>query len=561
MNSLVQRFKIGHRLLGLVGLLAIAVTTLTAFNLWVLYDDLVTEKQAQTRRLVETAHSFAQHYQKKAATGELTVEDAKKTALETLRNLRYEQTEYFWVNDIGGRMLMHPTQPRLEGQNLLELKDARGELIFADMVDIVTRQGGGHYSYYWPTTGDSQLKVSFVQGLEEWGWVIGSGIFITDVGEVFWAAAIQMALLSVLVLTIACALAVAIARSISTPLARMTAAMETLASGDLSIAIPARGQSDEIGAMAKAMMVFKDSLLRNDELARQALEQQEIRDRRAHKLNELTSGFGQQINQPLESVAGAATQMRATADSLSDMADEAKTRSQSCVTAADAASSNVQTVASAAEELATSIQEIGRQVERSVDIANVAVDDAQSCNQTVESLATSAKKIGEVVELITSIAQQTNLLALNATIEAARAGEAGKGFAVVASEVKSLATQTAKATEEISIQIAGIQEATGTTVASIQGIGTRIREMSQISAQVAAAVEQQNAATKEIADNVQRAASGTQDVATNMAGVGETVSKTSQASADVQAASTELSQQANQLKTMVERFLAEIRAA
>jgi len=221
----------------------------------------------------------------------------------------------------------------------------------------------------------------------------------------------------------------------------------------------------------------------------------------------------------------------------------------------------VQTVASAAEELASSILEIGRQVSTSAQLATTAADDAETSDHQVQALAASAQKIGEVIQLITSIAEQTNLLALNATIEAARAGDAGKGFAVVASEVKSLANQTAKATDDIAAQISGIQEATGATVASIKGISQRIKDMREIATQVAAAVEEQNAATQEIARNVQQAASGTREVSTNIVGVSEAATQTGRAAEDVLNASGELSRQAGQLKGFVQQFLADVRAA
>jgi methyl-accepting chemotaxis protein len=352
-----------------------------------------------------------------------------------------------------------------------------------------------------------------------------------------------------------------IGSGISRPITAMTGAMNDLAGGDKSVEIPAREHKDEIGEMAKAVQVFKDNMVKAEELAAKSAREREARDRRTERVDELTKTFDQQVANLLEGVASAATQLQGTANSLSSTAEQANSQSAACAAASEQASGNVQTVATAAEELASSIQEIGRQVDSTTNLANTAVGDADSSNAQVKALADSAQKIGEVVQLITSIAEQTNLLALNATIEAARAGDAGKGFAVVASEVKSLANQTAKATDEIATQISGIQEATGSTVASIQGIGERIRSMSEIATQVASAVEEQNAATQEIARNVQQAAGGTREVSSNIVGVSEAATQTGRAAEDVLSASSELSRQAEQLKGFVQQFLADVRAA
>ena len=277
------------------------------------------------------------------------------------------------------------------------------------------------------------------------------------------------------------------------------------------------------------------------------------------KFVEMADNFESNVKTVVESVASASTEMEMSARSLSFTAEQTSGQSTAVAAAPEEASTNVQTVAAAAEQLAQSVEEVGRQVQQSSNIARNAVEEAQRTNEEVEGLATAAEKIGEVVGLINDIASQTNLLALNATIEAARAGEAGKGFAVVATEVKSLADQTATATDEISSQIGAIQSATEHAVNAIKGISGTINELSEISAAIASAVEEQSAATREIAQSVEQAAAGTADVSQNIAGVTNGAQQTGEAASQVLEAASELSKQAEALRTQVDGFLVEVR--
>ena len=285
------------------------------------------------------------------------------------------------------------------------------------------------------------------------------------------------------------------------------------------------------------------------------------REERARKVNALLQGFEGKTGSLVSTVAAAAEELRGTAQALSAHTDETTQQASSVAAAVEEASVNVQTVASAAEELSSSIGEIARQVSQSSNIAGRAVADAQRTDAIVKTLAEGAQRIGDVVGLISSIAGQTNLLALNATIEAARAGDAGKGFAVVASEVKSLANQTAKATGDISQQIAEIQSATTQAVQAIEAIAQTIGELSSIAASIAAAVEEQGAATQEIARNVQEAAAGTQHVTENITGVSRGASETGEVAAKVLGAADALSKEAEQLSGDVRLFIREVKAA
>jgi methyl-accepting chemotaxis protein len=350
-------------------------------------------------------------------------------------------------------------------------------------------------------------------------------------------------------------------RRICQPIVDLTASMERLAGGDVSGTIAGLERDDEIGAMAAAVGVFKDNMIRADTLAAEKATESDVKVRRAQMLDELARSFEAKVTELIAGLSGASTEMETTAQSMSSTAEATNRQASLVATASERTSSNVQMVASATEELTSSISEIGRRVAQSTEIAGRAVDNARRTGDTARSLAEGAQKIGDVVTLIRSIAEQTNLLALNATIEAARAGEAGRGFAVVASEVKSLAEQTAKATSDISDQITSIQTASDQTVAAIQDVVNVITEIDQIGVAIASAIEQQGSATSEISRSVQDAARGTCEVNSNISGVQQAADQTGAAAQQVLSAATRLSAQSRDLAGQVNRFLGEVRAA
>jgi methyl-accepting chemotaxis protein len=352
-----------------------------------------------------------------------------------------------------------------------------------------------------------------------------------------------------------------VSRMIARPLVRMTGVMTALSAGDSQVAVPETTRGDEIGSMAKAVLVFKETMISAEILAAEKERDQKARVARSNQLEVSARGFDQNVGSVVRAVSAATEQLQSSAQSMSEIAEQASGRATAVASASGEATSNVQAVAAASEELSSSVAEIGRQAQQSSQIVAQAVVDAERTNDTIESLAQAAQRIGDVVKLINHIAGQTNLLALNATIEAARAGEAGRGFAVVASEVKSLATQTAKATDEIAAQINAIQQATGQSVTAIKGIGDTIRRVSEIATSISLAVEQQGVATQEIAHNVHQAALGTSNVSANIAGVTDAAGETGRAATDVLAATQKMALQSETLKAEVARFLAEVKAA
>jgi len=352
-----------------------------------------------------------------------------------------------------------------------------------------------------------------------------------------------------------------LSRAIASPIDGMSAFMGRLAEGHYDEATASQDRRDEIGMMAKSVEFFRQRLIENRQMQERAARESEEKAKRARRIEEMTVEFDRASTQLVSSVAEGATELKSVATSMSEIARRTEDMSSTVAAAAEEASSNVETVASATEEINASLAEIASQVSRATDVAQSAVAAAGETSTVINGLRAQSESIGDVVKLIQAIAEQTNLLALNATIEAARAGEAGKGFAVVAGEVKSLATQTAKATEEISAQIASVRGESENAVGAIDKISGVIRQIDEITTTIAAAVEEQAAATREIARNVSEASRGTNEVTSNIAEVKGGASETGTASRDVLTASEELSRHAERMRDVVQNFIAGIKAA
>jgi methyl-accepting chemotaxis protein len=350
---------------------------------------------------------------------------------------------------------------------------------------------------------------------------------------------------------------------VARPLTRLNGALGRMANGETGIEIPGANRGDEVGDIAKTVVVIAENAERKarEEAIEKARQDEIMAEQRKRDMIKLADDFEGAVGEIIETVSSASTELEASATTLTATAKRSQELTVSVAASSEEASTNVQSVASASEEMASSVNEISRQVQDSARIATEAVHQAEKTNARIAQLAQAANRIGDVVELINTIAGQTNLLALNATIEAARAGEAGRGFAVVASEVKALAEQTAKATGEISQHISGMQAETEQSVSAIKEIGSTIAKMSEIASTIASAVEEQGAATQEISRNVQQAAQGTMQVSASITEVQQGASETGTASSQVLAAAQSLSTDSNRLKSAVDRFLATVRAA
>jgi methyl-accepting chemotaxis protein len=352
-----------------------------------------------------------------------------------------------------------------------------------------------------------------------------------------------------------------VGRNILRRIGNLQRSMQLLSDGDLEAEIYRSSQQDEIASMANSLQIFRESMIEARALSSDQDKDRVAKAERASRMEARIVEFEATVRSALDSLQKSANSMETTAQSMSATADQSSTLVSAVAAAAEEASVNVQTVSSGTEELSSSISEIGRQVVTSAQIARKAVDEAGSTDATMQGLAENASRISVVVDLIQTIASQTNLLALNATIEAARAGEAGRGFAVVASEVKSLANQTAKATDEIRSQIANMQQVTTSAVGAIRNIGQTIAEINEVTTAIAAAVEEQGAATREIARNIQHAAGGTSQVSSNIIGVSTASTEAGTAATEVLSASGALRREADVLRSEIDAFLSNIRAA
>ena len=555
--------RIGTRLQMITAMALLGMAALIGLAVWDLSRVIGEARALQTRNLVDVAHGVLVHFEGEERAGRMSRAAAQSAAIAEIRDLHYAGSEYFWIQDMHPRMLLHP-KDALIGQDIGGLTDPTGKHLFVDVVDQVRRAGAGFIPYLWPKPGLDQpvAKISYVKGFAPWGWIIGTGIYADDTAAQLRPALQRLLAGAAVAALVIAGLATLIGRGVTRPIQALTDAMGDLASGHLGREVPRAGKAEEVGRMAAALQVFKDNLIRTRALEVESAEARvAAADQRKAGMRQMADSFEAAVGGIVGQVSASATELQATAGSMSALAGQTASQSTTVAAAAEEAASNVNTVAAAAEELGSSVQEIGRQVQGSAELARSAAAAADGTAALVQELNGAVARIGDVVGLIASIAGQTNLLALNATIEAARAGVAGRGFAVVASEVKALAEQTARATQEISGQIGRIQGVTGQAVGAIGAITARIREIDGAAAMIAAAVEQQRAATREIVRNVGQAAQGTAGVTDSIVRVAEASTATGAAADAVLGATADLSRQSEHLAAEVHRFLDGVRAA
>jgi len=553
---------ISGKLLIVVAGSIVGFVVVAALAMFFLRSIMIEDRVAKLHNLVDVAQGIAQDHYNRAMKGEFDQAEAQRLTRNLLRDLRYDKDEYFFIYAVDGTGVMVPGHPEREGENALETKDSNGVFLIRHLIELA-KAGGGSMFYQFPRVGSDVAidKLSYAKLFAPWGWMMGTGIYIDDIQEIFWDKALNFAGLVLLVTLLCGALALGVARHIANALKRLSVITNRLANQDYDTVVTEIERTDEIGSLALSIRTLRDAareaatLRREQEMSKLRAEE----DRRAAAMK-MADSFESSVKQVSDVIASSAGSMKSAAECLTEVARQTSSQATSVAAAAEQASTNVQTVAAASEELSASIREISRQVQQSATMSAEAVSEAQRTDHLVKGLADAAGKIGDVVGLINDIAAQTNLLALNATIEAARAGEAGKGFAVVANEVKHLANQTARATEEIGAQIGAVQAATTEAVGAISIIGGTIGRIDEIGAGIAAAVEEQHAATAEISRNIQQASEGTRQVTDYLTQLASAVGEVGETSNGVLNASHDLEIQSNRLDKEVATFLDSVRA-
>jgi methyl-accepting chemotaxis protein len=556
--NLLSRCRLRTKLAMLLGLSTIALIVSIVAGASLMHQRMIDDRIDKLRAVVQSAIGFAQSLERQVTAGRITREQAMAQFRDDLHTMRFDAgSNYVLAQTPEGLVVMHGGDPTREGKPTAS-KDADGRSSAELARDVMRSADDGVISYLAlkPGAAKPTPKLSYVARFTPWNLVFIAGAWTDDLeasyqGSLWRLSSIGGAIVLVTLLT-----AWLVNRDISGSLGRLKLAMERLAKGDLLTEIPGTTRRDEVGAMAGSVLVFKQHMAQEEQLATvQEQERVAAATEKHAALAAMADKIETETDTALHEVAARTTTMTTIADEMAASAARTGTSAQSAATASAQALATAQTVASAAEQLTASIHEISGQVAQSTEVVGRAVTAGSETRRTIEALNEQVARIGAVADMIGEIAAKTNLLALNATIEAARAGDAGKGFAVVASEVKALATQTAHSTQEIAQHIAQVRSATGASVAAVERIEQTIGEINAISGSIAAAVEEQGAATAEIARNVAETASAAHEMASRTADVSTEAEQTGTHAAEVRENAAGLNTAVGELRHSVIRVV------